>query len=268
MASPAPAASTSSAKENTNYVRLCRLVAGVGCQVIREVFNKYHPQAKLQENLATVESQLRYLRDKGVINPLQWSYLYPPVADSVNSANFDTTLLVVLLRNICPTLAPPVNGWNKRPPDSDDSEAADILRIKILRNEVAHCPSDSVDDETFDILWKNISEPIVRLGKSRYKDIVDQLKTESMEPGLESHYKEALKQWKLNDDNIKEKMEQMDLKIDRIVEAGDRNEGRASVPAPGMSKQQQTKSLVYVIVLWYLHINIHISKKKRFVKKD
>lgn len=270
MASPAPAASTSSAKENTNYVRLCRLIAGVGCQVIREVFNKYHPQAKLQENLATVKSQLRYLRDKGVINPLQWSYLYPPVADSVNSANFDTTLLVVLLRNICPTLAPPVNGWNKRPPDSDDSEAADILRVKFFRNKVAHCPSDSVDDETFDILWKNISEPIVRLGKSRYKDIVDQLKTESMEPGLESHYKEALKQWKLNDDNIKEKMEQMDKKmeqmdkkIDRIVEAGDRNEGRASVPAPGMSKQQQTKSLVYVIVLWYLYINIHISKKKK-----
>lgn len=251
MASPAPAASNSSTKENTNFNRLCRLVVGVGCKVIREVFDKYHPPEKLQENLAKVKDQLRDLREnKNVLNPLQWGYLYPHVAHSVNSANFDTTLLVVLLRNICPTLAPPVNGWSKKPPDSDESEAADILRIKFFRNEVtAHAPSDSVDDKTFHILWKNISEPIERLGKSPYKDIVDQLKDEGMDPELDSHYKGLLMQWKLTDDNIKEKLEQMDEKLDRLLEAGDRNEGRASLPHPGMSKQQQTKSLIYIIVL-------------------
>lgn len=241
MASPEPAASNSTTKENTNFNRLCRLVAGVGCKVIREVFDKYHPPEKLQENLAKVKNQLRDLwKNKKVLNPLQWDYLYPHVAHSVNSAKFDTTLLVILLRNICPTLAPPVKGWNKRPPDSDKSEAADILRIKFFRNDVtAHAWTDSVDGETFDILWKNISEPIKRLGKSPYKDIVDQLKGECMDPELDSHYKELLMQWKLADDNIKEKLEQMDEKLDRLLE----------VPAPGMSKQQQTKSLIYIIVL-------------------
>lgn len=248
MALPAPAASNATTKENTNFNRLCRLIVGVGCKVIREVFEKYHPPAKLQENLAKVKNR-RILHDlwqnKRVLNSSQWDNLYPHVAHSVNSANFDTTLLVVLLRNICPTLAPPVNGWKEEPPDTDKSEAADILRVKFFRNEVyAHAPSDSVDDETFDTLWKNISEPIVRLGKSRYEAIVDQLKTQCMDPKLDSHYKELLKQWKLNDDNIKEKLEQMghkieqmDKKIDRILETGERNEDRASVPASGMSNE-------------------------------
>lgn len=236
MALPAPAASNSTTKENTNFNRLCRLVVGVGCKVIREVFEKYHPPAKLQENLAKVKNRLHDLwQEKRVLNSSQWDNLYPHVAHSVNSANFDTTLLVVLLRNICPTLAPPVNGWKQEPPDTDKSEAADILRIKFFRNEVyAHAPSDSVDDETFDTLWKNISEPIVRLGKSRYEAIVDQLKTQCMDPKLDSHYKELLKQWKLNDDNIKEKLEQMghkieqiDKKVDQILETG----------APGMSNE-------------------------------
>lgn len=218
MASSAPAASNSATKENTNFNRLCRLIVGVGCQVIREVFDKYHPPEKLRKNLAKVKNQLRDLwKNEKVLNPLQWGYLYPHVAHRVNSANFDTTLLVVLLRNICPTLAPPVNGWNERPPDSDKSEAADILRIKFFRNEVtAHSPTDSVDDKTFDILWKNISEPIKRLGKSPYIDIVDQLKGESMDPELESHYKELLMEWKLADNNIKEKLELLDKKLDRL----------------------------------------------------
>lgn len=218
MDSPAPAASNSSTKENTNFNRLCRLVVGVGCKVIREVFDKYHPPEKLQENLAKVKDQLRDLwENKKVLNSLQWHCLYPPVGHSVNSASFDTTLLVVLLRNICPTLAPPVNGWKQEPPDTDRSEAADILRIKFFRNEVyAHVPSDSVDDETFDTLWKNISEPIVRLGKSRYEAIVDQLKTEYMDPELDSHYKELLNQWKLNDDNIKEELAKIHQELHRL----------------------------------------------------
>ena len=218
MDSPAPAASNSSTKENTNFNRLCRLVVGVGCKVIREVFDKYHPPEKLQENLAKVKDQLRDLwENKKVLNSLQWHCLYPPVGHRVNSASFDTTLLVVLLRNICPTLAPPVNGWKQEPPDTDRSEAADILRIKFFRNEVyAHVPSDSVDDETFDTLWKNISEPIVRLGKSRYEAIVDQLKTEYMDPELDSHYKELLNQWKLKDDNIKEELEKIHQELHRL----------------------------------------------------
>ena len=72
-----------------------------------------------------VFSTLQSLRKKRVLNPMQWGKLFPAVASNVSSANFDVTLLMVLLRNIC-DLNPPVStaSWDKLPLDSDNSTAA------------------------------------------------------------------------------------------------------------------------------------------------
>ena len=196
-----------STQEDTNYARLCRLLVDVGCTVLRDTFDNKHPPANLHVVLSSpsVFSTLQSLRRRRVLNPLQWGKLFPAVTSNVSSANFDVTLLVVLLRNIC-GLSPPVStgSWDKLPPDSDNSTEANIVRIKWYRNDVyGHATKASVDDATFNVLWQKISSAVLALG-SGYGAVISRLKTESLDPAAEAHYQQLLSDWKKDDDVIKQ----------------------------------------------------------------
>ncbi|XP_067029147.1 protein NLRC3-like isoform X5 [Acropora muricata] len=196
-----------STQENTNYARLCRLLVDVGCTVLRDTFDSIHSPANLHVVLSSpsVFSTLQSLRNKKVLNSLQWGKLFPAVASSVSSANFDVTLLMVLLRNIC-GLSPPVStgSWDELPPDSDNSTEANIVRIKWYRNDVyGHATKASVDDATFSALWQKISSAVLALG-SGYGAVITRLKTECMDPAAEAHYQKLLSDWKKDDDILKE----------------------------------------------------------------
>ena len=196
-----------STQENTNYARLCRLLVDVGCTVLRDTFDSIHPPANLHVVLSspTVLPTLQSLQRRRILNPSQWGKLFPAVASTVSSANFDVTLLMVLLRNIC-GLSPPVStgNWDKRPPDSDSSTEANIVRIKWYRNKVyGHATKASADNATFNTLWQKISIAILAL-KPGYETIISRLKTECMDPAAEAHYKKILSDWKKDDDILKE----------------------------------------------------------------
>ena len=134
----ASAASTfSSTRETTNYARLCRLLVDFGSQALRETFDRIHPPGGLETVLATPAAlpKLQYLQVKKILNLFQWDILYPAIKSSVSSKDFDITLLVVLLRNIC-GLTPPATGFDAFPLPADLSCEADIACIKFYRNTV------------------------------------------------------------------------------------------------------------------------------------
>jgi len=207
------ASSFTSSKETTNYARLCRLLVDVGTQVLRETFERKRPPGDLHTVLTTppVQGTLTSLQKKRVLNPTQWGKLVSP---TVSSNDFDITLLVVLLRNVC-SLSPPATSWKSPPTTTDLSEAADIVRIRIHRNEVyAHINRASVDDATFNNHWVSIKEPLLRLGGPRYQTVIDNLKTECMDPKKEQHYQDLLKQWKDNEESVMEKLTEIEKKLD------------------------------------------------------
>ena len=197
----------SSSKETTNYARLCRLLVGVGTQALRDTFDKIHPPAGLHTALASQQPILQSLRKRRIVNPMQWGKLYPAITSSVSSANFDITLLVLLLRNIC-SLSPPTTGWDSLPPDADTSIEANIARVKYYRNNVyGHASQASVDDITFDSYWKDISSALVGLGAGvNYVNDISKLRTEGMDPDNEKHYVNLLKEWKKDEDTTKDKL--------------------------------------------------------------
>ena len=208
MASALP--SFASIKETTNYARLCRLLVDVGSQALRDTFDSIHPPAGLHHALtghahhATL--QALYTGRRRVINPIQWGKLYPTIPSSVSSANFDITLLMILLRNIC-GLHPPTTGWDNLPPPADTSKEANIARVKYYRNTVyGHASQASVDDATFNTFWQDISTALVALGGTSYGAAINKLKNECMDPDTEEHYRELLKQWKKDEDSIKDKL--------------------------------------------------------------
>ena len=207
----AAAPSFHSTKETTNYARLCRLLVGVSAHILRETFDKRRPPGNLDTVLSSppIHRVLKSLRNKKILNPSQWDKLYPAIKSSVSSKNFDITLLMVLLRNIC-CLVPPATGWDTLPPAADTTLEADIVRIKCYRNTVyGHASEASVDDVTFNQYWQDIQDALVRLGGAGYQSAIDDLKKECMDPDFEEHYKELLKQWVVDEFSIKERLDEM-----------------------------------------------------------
>ena len=196
----------SSSKETTNYARLCRLLVGVGTQALRDTFDKIHPPAGLHAALGSHRPILQSLRKRRIIHPTQWEKLYPTISSSVSSVNFDITLLVLLLRNIC-GLRPPTTGWDSLPPAADMSIEANIARVNYYRDILYGTNQASLDDITFDRYWKDISSALVGLGAGvNYVNDISKLRTDCMDPDNEKHYAFLLKEWKKDEDTTKDKL--------------------------------------------------------------
>ena len=199
-----------STKETTNYARLCRLLVDVGSHALRNKFDSIHPPAGLHGVLTKplVHAILQALKKRRILNPLQWSKLYPPSPSSVSSKNCDVTLLILLLRNIC-GLIPPTTGWDNLPRSADTSAEANIARVKYYRNHVyVNASQASVDDATFNTYWQDISNALVGLGADAAA--INTLKTESMDPVIEEHYQELLREWNKDDDSSKDRLDEIE----------------------------------------------------------
>ena len=216
MAASSPTFPTS--RETTNYARLCVLLVDVSSQVLRGTFDRIRPRGRLDTVLGTppTSDTLKSLLKKKVLNPSQWSILYPAIKSSVSSEKFDITLLMVLLRNIC-GLTPPAAGWDALPSPTDVNCEDDLARIKYYRNTVyGHAAQASVDDVNFNDYWMKIRDTLVRLGGAVYEAAIDGVKYDCMDPEMEEHYIEMLKQWKMDEDRLKDKLDDVEARVDEL----------------------------------------------------
>ena len=194
-----------------NYSRICQLLVDKGGDALRSAFHVKHPPSTLAAVLNAKKSVLKTIR-YSVISPSQWSLLFP-ASGAPDSKNFDITLLTILLRNIC-GLSSPTTGWNVMPPAGDTSISADILRIKIFRNQVyGHIASPQLDDTTFETLWQEISKPLVKLGIPQQD--IDETKVAPLSPEEES-YIEKLKQWKELEDDVLSKLNDVEREVNNV----------------------------------------------------
>ena len=182
----------------------------VGSHALRNKFDSIHPPAGLLGVLTKPPAHpiLQTLRKRRILNAAQWAKLYPPSPSSVSSKEFDVTLLVLLLRNIC-GLIPPATGWEHIPPAADTSAEANIVRFKYYRNHVyGNASQASVDDATFNTYWQDISNVLIGLGEDAAA--INTLKTQSMDPVIEKHYQELLRECKKDDDNSKDRLDEIE----------------------------------------------------------
>ncbi|PFX32800.1 E3 ubiquitin-protein ligase TRIM71 [Stylophora pistillata] len=211
------ASTASSTKETTNYARLCRLLVDIGTQALRDTLDAIHAPANLPTVLAANKPTLQSLRNKKIINPIQWGKLFPVIPTSVSSRDFDTTLLMVVLRNLS-GLTAPLTGWDALPAVTDLSKEADIARVKYFRNTVySHAEKASVDDIKFNDYWRDIRDTLVRLGGITYEAAIDNLRNECMDPKVEDHYTKLLGEWKKDEDNIKDQLNEIKKRLDTLT---------------------------------------------------
>ncbi|XP_048582593.1 LOW QUALITY PROTEIN: protein NLRC3 [Nematostella vectensis] len=172
-----------------NFLRLLQLLIEGGTTALRTYFDAIHPPATLAGVLAAKHSQLQNLYKKGIINSSQWPLLYPP-SGNPDSKLFDITLLTMLLRNICGILTPTDPFWSTYPPDTDNSDKAHLVRIRMLRNEFGHRTTITINDSDFEAYWQKISDALVSLGAEKAE--IGEMKTR---PQGTKDYHGTLQRW-------------------------------------------------------------------------
>ncbi|XP_068725711.1 uncharacterized protein [Montipora capricornis] len=205
----------------TKYTLLCCLLVRLGSQVLRDMFDRIiHPQDLCSTlKREPVHSKLQSLKKEGILNPVQWSKLYPVKSSSVSSTGFDNSLLIVLLRTIC-NLSPPATGWDLLPHSSDNSCESHIVRLKYFVDAVlAHAEEASVSDAFFQKYKDQIQKTLVRLGGAKYEDAICEIEKQEMDTLDEEHFKELLKQWKEGDNRITDKLNEWECKMKTSTDA-------------------------------------------------
>ena len=180
--------------------------------MLRDTFDSIIPPENLRELLKSdpAHSRLQLLRKKGVLSSVHWRKLYPATPTEASSASFDIPLLIVLLRTIC-NLSPPPAGWDTPPLTADSSRESDIARIKYFMNAVSkHATEGSVSDAVFSSYWQHIRDTQLRLGGADYEDLIDEFKDQEIEFLDEEHFRELLKQWKKEEDDIRDRLNEVE----------------------------------------------------------
>ena len=73
-----------------------------------------------------------------------------------------------------------------------------------------------VDNPTFNSLWQGVSAALIVLGVDAAA--IRKLKTETMDPDTEEHFRELLKEWKKDEENIKDQLDRMEGIISSVLD--------------------------------------------------
>ena len=200
-----------SSDEKTNGFKLMRLIVDGGTEALRQTLTKYCP-GNLQVVLSTHHHTLLKLKIHKIINQNQWDKLYPAASVPPNINDFDITLLCVLLKNICGLKSHRDRIWHNVPNVSDHSVEADIVRVRLFRNEhFGHIPNTAVSDGDFQSFWAEISAPLVRLGIDQRE--IDRLENE---PCGKEEVERVLKEWEKSESEITKSLKRIWAGVDEV----------------------------------------------------
>ena len=208
-----PAEVLSSTSGKANFYRVARLLISGGTSLLREIFDVHCPPSQLAKILSAPATKT-LLKGARLTKP-QWDYLYPSPGVYGNSTDFDITLLTRLLRTIC-NITPPSAGWDTPPSNTDHTLAADLVRIRLLRNSVyGHNQTMEIAGEEFPPLWQEISEVLVRIAghlshekQQEWQKAIDKFLKNPLTQKDERNVDE-LKRWYENDTQVKKAVEEL-----------------------------------------------------------
>lgn len=224
MATAAPSEVFLSTHEKENFQRIVRLLVCGGTRLLREIFDLSHPPNSLPIKLNNPIYKNK-LKGAKLTKP-QWDCLYPTRGDCGTSADFDISLLFKLLRTIC-NLTPPATGWNVLPPDTDHGLPAELVRIKVYRNQLCHGYSGlEVSDEEFRSLWNSVSTALEGVAGSigssaqyEWKIAIDKLLTDPLtSPDADRNVK-TLKEWFENDVDVAKAITKLEVSFQGGMES-------------------------------------------------
>ena len=80
---------------------------------------------------------ISYCFSQEVLTQVEWKMLYPVKKKHVTSTQYNSHTFIILLETICHLSPPYPNGWAVQPLPTDRSLSADIVRLRLLFQEIA-----------------------------------------------------------------------------------------------------------------------------------
>lgn len=159
-----------------------QLITSIAKNVLVDVLNHRLPATNLGYAFNGMKNRILTL-----LNNQERQVLYPENSYYKGDlSDLDISLMYTILRNLN-TVCPHKTGWGNIPKDYDRDISANIERIRIFKNNyVSHHPTYSLNAETFQKLWTEISTCIVELGGTGYVKRIDFLLTSEINPLMEA----------------------------------------------------------------------------------
>lgn len=187
--------------EKTNFLRLAALIIDGGTLALKTQFDAAFPPQTLGQDLQAHGNFniLLQLKNQRILTQAQFNLLFPPPATFVASSDFDVCLFTCLIQNLPAFHQQNSPVWAQKgpPAPTDLSLAADVKRLRHLRNKVSHAASAAMSDIEFQDRWQETSDVIQRLCTSIpsiQNDLASILQL-SMDPDKEQVYIDKLRQW-------------------------------------------------------------------------
>jgi hypothetical protein len=197
-----------STPETTNANRACRVVLGPCTDGLRDILRHYVPPSTFSQVITQNQHKLPRL------TTVQRDLILPQTGSYTGSYDdMDISLLYLLLRNIT-GISPHSKGWGNDPDPRDTSLSASIERIRVVRNDCVHSSDPYMSNSKFASVWSTIRKVMVDLdaflmnGK-QYKNEVDFLYNESMDPGRDLHWEEELRKQVKEDEKTREMVDRL-----------------------------------------------------------
>lgn len=222
-AAAAPSEVLRSTHEKENFQRIARLLIAGGTRLLRAYFDSIHSPNSLTLKLHNPFFKKK-LKGAKLTKP-QRDCLYPTTGVCGTSTDFDISLLSKLLRTIC-NLAPPATGWDVLPSNTDYGLTAELVRIKVYRNQVCDHYSDmEISDKEFLSLWNSVSMALTGIAgfishsaQYEWKEAIDKLLTDPLTPEAERNVEE-LKGWYDNDVYVTKALKELEISFQGGMES-------------------------------------------------
>jgi hypothetical protein len=148
-------------------------------EVLFKVFQFLIKREDITDFLLSPEQQhiLKELLQRHVINQSDYN-LVSSNSNFFNLEEFDISLLVRLILNLCKDNIPqPQGGWETKPQPKDESLGADLLRLRDVRNKIiGHRADAKLPEAVYEKTWENIKAILLRV-----VELVDSKSSENFE---------------------------------------------------------------------------------------
>ena len=220
--------------ETTNGAKLRRLLVDGGTPALRKNFDRCHPPKNLRKSLKKYRDKIEVDFTQKYLTRKQKEWLFPSDGSDPDSKNFDISLLFYLLSTICDLEAPGGN-WNFKPHKNNRTLPAQLVRIKLHRNELCHEPKTAIDEVTFAKLWKDISGILLSLGLE--KAAINRLEDEP----CGEDYIRILQEWADREGGVLERQKKTHETLEKVRKM--QQETRKDVGTLCQTQQTQLKTL-------------------------
>ncbi|XP_053388518.1 uncharacterized protein LOC128551643, partial [Mercenaria mercenaria] len=215
---------TAAPTDNRVYLyRLLTLNIDCGTTIVRNLIDDKCRNTALTALLAQERRTVINLRANKTITKVQIDLLYPQSGTPPTTADFDLSLATCLLRSLKQFGLNSKFTWNATPQPGDTSLEADLCRLRMYRNELAHISSTTGIQETdFSAKWADIEGALHRLNGlvqnpvQGLQQIINDYKTGPLDPEAEKEIEKQI-----------EKMQKMEERLE--IEVQDIKKGVADV---------------------------------------